>query len=321
MNLNFNQLRSFVLVADEGNVTRAAHRRHTTPSAVSSHVHQLEERLGLRLFDRELRGMALTSEGQRLLPSARRSLAAARELTDTAAQLKGDRSRTLRLGLNAPPEHLDTGDVIAAAARGEPPLVIQLVSSMSERIAEDVSTGRLDAGYVYGPVTDPALTRLPLDSCTLRVVVPGGTALERLPDDARERAALPWIWPGVEGCPFRHVMATILGQHGAEANVVTWTDGEESARALVRAGMGLALLEERYAREGAHDGRLELLDPPWSIELGLVHRTDRADDPAIAALRAAIETARPPECRAAATTRAPEPDHGGKPAVEHRVPW
>ena len=291
MNLNFNQLRSFLLVAEEGNLTRAAHRRHTTPSAVSTHLQQLEDRLGLRLFERNHAGMALTAAGERLLPAARRVLTAARELGDTAAQLKGETSRTIRLGLNAPPENLDVGSLMASAARGEPPLVIQLVSSMSERIIEDVIAGRLDAGYVYGPVEDPSLTRLPLGDRTLRVAAPGDHALERLPDHPAERAALPWIWPGVEACPFRRVMRTILGPHEGEANVVTRIDGEESIRALVRTGMGLGLLEEQYAREAAHDGRLKLLDPAWTIELGLIHRAERSDDPSIRALLAALATA------------------------------
>lgn len=291
MNLNFNQLRSFLLVAEEGNLTRAAERRHTTPSAVSTHVQQLEDRLGLVLFQRTRQGMSLTAAGERLLPAARRVIAAARDLADTASHLNGDRNREVRLGLNAPPEHLCVGPLMAASARGEPPLVVQLESSMSERIMADVIEGRLDAGFVYGPVEDRALAREPLARRRLHVAAPGDFALDRLPDDPAERAALPWIWPGVEGCPFRRVMSEILGVHEPEANIVTRIDGEESIRALVRAGMGIGLLERRYAEEAAGDGRLRLLEPSWEIELGLVYRADRAGDAVIVALLQAVRTA------------------------------
>lgn len=291
MNLNFNHLRSFVLVAEEGTLHRAAARRHTTPSAVSTHLQQLEDRLGVVLFERTRRGMSLTADGSRLLPAARRVIAAARDLADTAAHLNGDRTRTIRLGLNAPPEHLHVGTLMAAAARGDPPLVVQLESSMSERIIEDVVGGRLDAGFVYGPVEDPALTRIPLGERTLRVAAPGDLDIDRLPEDAAARAALPWIWPGVDGCPFRRVMSEILGASEPEANVVTRIDGEESIRALIRAGMGVGLLEERYASEATADGRLRLLEPGWRIELGLVHRSDRGGEPAITALLAALPDA------------------------------
>lgn len=288
MNLNFNQLRSFVLVAEEGNLTRAAERRFTTPSAVSAHIHQLEEQLGVVLFERGVRGMALTDAGARLLPAARRVMSASRELVDSASQLRGSGSRSVRLGLNAPPEHLRVSELMAASARGEPPLIVQLESSMSERIIEDVIAERLDAGFVYGAVESPALAREPLGRRRLRVAVPGDYELERLPDDPAKRAALPWIWPGVQNCPFRHVMSVILGPSESEANIVTRIDGEESIRALVRAGMGVGLLEERYASEAAADGRLRTVEPAWEIDLGLVYRVDRADDVAIAALLRAV---------------------------------
>lgn len=292
MNINFNQLRSFLLVAEEGNLTRAAQRRHTTPSAVSAHLQQLEDQLELKLFRRTRQGMDLTDEGERLLPSARRVLAATRDLADAATSLNGNRSRSVRLGLNAPPEHLGIGPLIAASARGEPPLLVQLESSMSERIIDDVTSGRLDAGFVYGAVDERALAREPLGPRRVQVAAPGSYELDRLPDDPAERAALPWIWPGIEGCPFRHIMSAILGPSEAEANVVTRIDGEESIRALVRAGMGIGLLEERYAREAAGDGRLKVLEPSWAIDLSLVYRADRADDRVIIALLHALRLTR-----------------------------
>ena len=290
MNLNFNQLRSFLLVAEEGNLTRAAERRHTTPSGVSAHLQQLEDTLGVVLFERSRRGMTLTEAGERLLPAARRVSSAARELADAAARLNGDRSHSVRLGLNAPPEHLRIGPLMAAAARGEPPLVVQLESSMSERIIADVLGERLDAGFVYGPVASSALAREPIGKRRLRVAVPRDFELERLPDEPARRAALPWIWPGVDGCPFRHVMSVILGASEAEANIVTRIDGEESIRALVRAGMGVGLLEEQYALEAAGDGGLRIIEPAWEIELGLVYRADRAADAVMAALLRALHT-------------------------------
>ncbi|PWG64650.1 LysR family transcriptional regulator [Sediminicurvatus halobius] len=292
MNLNFNQLRSFLLVAEEGNLTRAAARRHSTPSAVTAHLQQLEARLGVVLFERGHSGMRLTEAGEHLLPAARRVLAAARELADAAATLTGDNAtRSISLGLNAPPEHLHVGRIMTVGARGTPPLVIHLESSMSERIIADVAAGRLDAGFAYGAVEEPALAREPLGQRRLRIAAPAGYPIEHFPDDPAERAALPWIWPGVAGCPFRRLMPEILGASAADANIINRVDGEESIRALVRAGMGFGLLEERYAQEAADDGGLKLLAPAWEIPLGLVYRADRAAEPGIAALRAAVREA------------------------------
>lgn len=280
--MDLNAIRSFLLVAEEGNLTRAAARRHATPSAVSAHLRQLEDRLGVLLFQRSRRGMRLTPEGEHLLEPARRVIAASRGLLEAAGALRGEATRTVRLGLNGPPEHLRIGPLMAAAARGEPPLVVELVTSTSERIREDVGSGRLDAGFVFGPADREVLVRHPVDHRRLRVVAPGSGGLEALPEAAAERARLPWIYP-TSTCPFLAVMDEILGPAAADARIVTRADGEESIRALVRAGMGVGLLEERYAREGAADGGLRLLAPSWGIDLGLIHRRDRRDDPAIVA--------------------------------------
>ncbi len=318
--MEFNGIRSFLLVAEEGNLTRAAARRHTTPSAVSAHLKQLEDRLGVILFERSPRGMILTLAGQQLVGPARRVMAARRELMDAAAALRGVSARTMRLGLNAPPEHLRIGDLIRLVAHDDPPLVVQLVSSMSERILEDLLHERLDAGFIYGPVNSPGLVRRQLAMRRLRVAVPGDMDLDLLPDSPAARAALPWIWPGVAGCPFRLVMADILGPAEADANIVTRIDGEESIRALVRAGMGVGLLEERYGQEAAGDGRLKLLDPFWEIELGLAFRRDRTEDPAIAALVRGIDAVWSGTRGAGTESAAGRSSGVAVTALEHRVP-
>jgi len=291
-NLNLNQVRSFLLVAEESNLTRAAERRHSTPSAVTAHIRQLEERLGVDLFDRTHSGMTLTDAGERLLPAARRMMAAARELSDTAATLHDNPTRVVSVGLNAPPEHLRVSELLGAAARGVPALMIQLETSMTERVLADTLSGRLDGGFAYGPVDDPALARESLGQRRLRVAVPGDCSLDRLPADPAARAALPWIWPGVSGgCPFRRLMPDVLGASTADVNIVTRVDGEESIRAMVRAGIGFGLLEERYGQEAADDGSLRLLEPWWPIELGFVYRAERSNDADIQALLGALRTA------------------------------
>ena len=69
MDLPLNALRAFEVSARHLNFTRAAGELNLTPTAVSQHVQKLEQRLGVRLFRRLPRGLALTDEGQALLPT------------------------------------------------------------------------------------------------------------------------------------------------------------------------------------------------------------------------------------------------------------
>ncbi len=75
MDLNSDLLRTFVTIAQCGNLTEAAARLHRTQSAISVQLRKLETDLNARLFDRTPKGMTLTSSGEKLLPTAKTVIA------------------------------------------------------------------------------------------------------------------------------------------------------------------------------------------------------------------------------------------------------
>ncbi len=73
--VSLTHIQSFVAVAEEGHVGRAAHRLHLTQPPLSRHILSLEEELGTPLFERTSRGMRLLPAGEAFLLHARRILA------------------------------------------------------------------------------------------------------------------------------------------------------------------------------------------------------------------------------------------------------
>ncbi|MEV6896542.1 LysR family transcriptional regulator [Amycolatopsis sp. NPDC051372] len=94
--MELRQLRYFVAVAEEMNFGRAAERLHIAGPSLSQQIKALERDLGVRLFDRDRRSVALTAIGESLLPGARALLQQADDLRRQAAGLSG--TEAVRLG-------------------------------------------------------------------------------------------------------------------------------------------------------------------------------------------------------------------------------
>ncbi|GGX66518.1 LysR family transcriptional regulator [Saccharospirillum salsuginis] len=284
MNIKLDKLRSFVLVADEGNLTRAAKRRHTTPSAVSEHLRQLEDQFGLPLFERSARGMELTPEGRKLLPPARQALMQIAELDEIARSLRSETPTTLMLGLNAPPEYLKVDQLLRKAARELPEAQLELITSSSYQIADQVREGKMDLGFMYGDPTHEAVKAIRLADIEFCVVGPPDSEHDILPTDPEERRALPWIWASCN-CPVSRMMPGIVGFEREQTRVVSSSEDEHVTLSMIRAGLGYGVVEKELSQHWASRGSVRILaDAPTKASLNLVVRRDRVERKPIAAV-------------------------------------
>ena len=102
-----NHLRYFVVVADEGQITRAAKKLQIAQPALSHAIARLESQLGVELLERHPRGVTLTAAGEAFLLKARVAVAAHDDVVDTARMLARGQRQTVELGfvLVAAPLH------------------------------------------------------------------------------------------------------------------------------------------------------------------------------------------------------------------------
>lgn len=147
MTVELRQLRYFVTVAELRHFGRAAEQLHIVQPAVSQQVARLERELGLVLFDRSRRQVALTADGEAFLPHAHRVLHAADRAARAAAALAAGAGGLLRIGSS---EGLGPRleEILAAFRQRRPAATVELVSAPTPVKLAAVAGGDLDAAFV-----------------------------------------------------------------------------------------------------------------------------------------------------------------------------
>ncbi|SDD36149.1 LysR family transcriptional regulator [Paraburkholderia lycopersici] len=291
--MDLTLLRAFVTVAREGNLTRAASHLHLTQPAVSLQIKHLQETLGVALFTRASHGLALTRDGQALLPHAERALAAAGDVQRAAAALRHEVRGRLRIGTILDPAFLRLGGFLRQLVETWPRVETALRHGMSGWVLDEVRSRELDVGYYIGqPAPDPETFHVTtLTRFQYRVLAPAGWK-DRVKDarDWRALAALPWIWTPPASAHNRLLTGLFEAAHAKPVKVAE-VDQEPSMLDLVKSGVGLSLARDSTAIAEAHAHGLTIVEGVTvPTELTFIALAARRDEPAIAAARKAIET-------------------------------
>jgi DNA-binding transcriptional LysR family regulator len=286
--MDLTQLRAFVAVAREGNLTRAAERLHVTQPAVSLQIKSLQASLDLQLFIRTAGGMALTEDGAKLLPYAERVMASVAEFRQGVDALHSTLSGTLAIGTILDPEFIRLGSFLKRLVESYPQLSTRLQHGMSGWVLQQVRAGSLDVGYYLGQPSKECHAET-LTSFTYHVLAPHGWRSRVAGKDWPELAKLPWVWSPPESAHNR-MLSRIFGQYRLTPHKVALVDQEPSMLDLVKSGVGLALVRESIALREAHAHGLVIADTvSLSTELTFIALAKRKNEPAIAAVFALLK--------------------------------
>jgi len=170
-------LRAFVAVADRGGFSAAAQALHITQPALSRRIAELESALGLRLFERTSRRVALTRGGEDLLARCQDLLAHGETLRERARALAEGKAGILRVGCAPMVMEAVVAPFIGRYRKRCPDVELQLHELGGERAQEAVLRGELHAA-VASPI-EPRLHARLLCPWRLLAVVPDGHALAR----------------------------------------------------------------------------------------------------------------------------------------------
>jgi LysR family transcriptional activator of glutamate synthase operon len=283
--MELRHLRYFEAVARHSHVTRAAAELHIAQPALSKQISQLEQELGVALFDRVGRNVRLTEAGEALLPHARAVMAQVEAARAEMAERIGLRRGRATVG--TPPtvgtQLLPT--VLAAFNRQYPGIELRLHESGVQTLLDLLETGLTDVAVVTLPVEDEHLTVVPLFTEEMVVAVWKGHQLaSREEVEIKQLQQEPWVL-SPENYELREATLNACAAAGFTPRVVL--DGGETDTLLrfVAAGIGVALVP-RLAINGSRElTTLRVSDQRLTRTLGIVWRGDRVASPAARALR------------------------------------
>lgn len=282
------QLRTFSIVAEEGHLTRAAERLHTSQPAVSAHIKALEAELGVMLFERTPKGMKLTPQGVLIKQEADQVLSAAETLRFTAEQLKEELTGEVRLGLHTDPNYLRATRILAELKQNYPKIALSYIQKMSWEAPAELRTGQLDAAFAYARPEDDTIAAWTLDRVQLVIVGPIAWKRRISKASLSEMADMPWIWTSRQ-CPFYRIAHRLFKKLNRQPAKAVITDQEATIRKLVAAEVGLCLMTHIEAAEAVAAGQLCIAGPPIAeLDLSLLYLKRRARDPRVKAILNAI---------------------------------
>jgi DNA-binding transcriptional LysR family regulator len=282
-------LRTFVIVAEQGHLTKAAALLHVSQPAVSGQIKALEEQLELKLFERGPGGVRLTKAGEALLPHAQAVVRQAADFRKAAKALEGHLTGKARVGTILDPAGIRLGPLVSALFERHPWLDLSLQHGISTWVIEGVSHGTLDAGFSLGAGFHANVRVVPLAELPYAVVAPAAWK-ERLEGaDLARIAALPWVRPPRHS-PHQQMLDSLFEPLRLHLATVVEADQESSISTLVKAGIGLGLMREDLARAAAQAGEVEIWEGATPVTpLSFLYARGRDSEPVISALRDAVE--------------------------------
>ena len=270
------QLRAFLLVAQHRSFTRAAGALFITPSGLSVLIRELENQLGVRLFERTTRHVGLTASGKELLVSVQRNL---QELDATLSQVAQTKGGGPVLSVGAPPFWAVGGlaQAIKLFRARKPELQLQVFDGVAATILEKVESGELDIGLGFFFKHMPGIRRTPLFRLTLMVI--------------RARSANTSIrqtvsWSSLRGERFVTLqpslpMQQFFDKHLARAGVAYHSrlvlNYMQTQIAMVEAGEGIAVVPSFALQECRNRGLIisHLTNPVVHLEIYQIRKGGR----------------------------------------------
>ena len=273
------KLTTLLTAAELGSFTKAANQLHLTQPAVSHHIAQLEQQLGVTVFLRKKGQITLTADGEIVIQYVRRMKALEQQMMDEL--LSSDRGITkLRVGITHTAESNLITEVLAKFGREKDGVSITLTTDTIKNLYDAMEHFELDLAVVDSTVPSPDLNALMLDTDCIVCVLSNNNPLSRhamvtLEDLKKERMILRLPSSSTRKLFEAHLLS--VGMSIDAFDVAMEVDNIATITDLIRKDLGVSILARSACMDELRKGKLTAL-PIENLsmvrQMNLVYRRD-----------------------------------------------
>lgn len=270
---NLRQLKAFVTVAEQGSFTRAAKLLYMTQPAISAQIKSLEERLEIKLLERQDKSVLLTEAGEMLLVEAGKILTLYEEFVDAIDDLKGIRRGRVVIGASTIPGEYILPQLIGSFKKIHPKVEVVLKIADTSSIIDLIMKRNIDFGIIGAQVKVEKLLLQPVLKDNLILIAGNQHPLSKMNQVSVNDIARAEFILREPGSGTRMVIEQMLNEKNmriSDMNMIMELGSTRAVITAVEAGLGISLVSRLAADEAL---RLQLVKElhvdSWQIDRNL----------------------------------------------------
>jgi DNA-binding transcriptional LysR family regulator len=283
--MDLRHLTYFHAVAEELNIRRAAEKLHISQPPLSRQIMELEEELGVTLFERGPKGVKITPAGQFLDKETVRLLGRVALIKERIGTIQDEGSMLVRIGFVASAMYSFLPELIGEFSRELHGLYFEFIELATNAQADFLLSGRIDIGFVRSWIDEVGIRFVPIAQESLSLVRSPSIAPVNDTGDLQQYVNLPFIAFSNSGAPgIAECAQKACASVGFSPKIVFTAGQFDSVLRLVAAGLGWSIVPTA-ALHGSSLALIsnELLEQPERIIIGAALREEE-DNPVILSL-------------------------------------
>ena len=278
MDMNLQKYLAFVKTVEYGSFTKAAEALNYSQSGISRMISDLESECNVALLERSKNGVTLTSEGEKILPYARKLCDEFERLTGFVGEITDMRTGLIRIGVFSSVATHWVPNIINEFKNDFPGIEYELVIGDYREIEEMIINGRVDCGFLELPVKSN-LETIFLEKDELVAVLPKNHPLagcEKFP--VEELAKEPFI---LLERNYKSEISVFFEENGIVPDVKYTTWDDYAIMSMVEKGLGIAILPRLILQRANYDIVIKSLDIPTYRKIGIALRSVNGVSPVV----------------------------------------